>query len=47
MILQFAHLIAGHTTFLILGSSLMLAPFSFFCIDSLQNPHRYQGHSRA
>ena len=44
MILQFAHLIAGHTTFLILGSSLMLAPIYFFCIDSMKNTHRYQGH---
>ena len=44
MILQFAHLISAHTMLLQLGSSLMLAPILFFCIDSMKNPHRYQGH---
>jgi len=44
MILQFAHLIGQHTNFLTVGSIFMLVPFSFFCIDSMKNPHRYQGH---
>jgi len=41
IIKPFAHWISSHTYVMIILGGLILAPISFFFIDSLEHPERY------
>lgn len=38
----FAHFIATHTWIMIVPGGFILSPLTFFCLDSLKHPERYQ-----
>lgn len=41
MIKLFSHWVANHTYIIVIISGFIMAPFTYFAVDSLKHPERY------